>query len=43
LEKGRYDIAFPWLFAHIMKLLRIIPIGLYFWLVRKFVWRNPAN
>ncbi len=43
LEKGQYDIAFPWVFARVMKLLRIIPIGLYFWLVRTFVWRNPTG
>ncbi len=35
-EKGRFDIHFPKRFTRIMKLLRVLPYGLYFPAVRRF-------
>lgn len=35
IEAGRFDIAFPWRFTRILKLLRLLPYGWYFALVRR--------
>lgn len=37
LASDRFEIAFPWLFARLMKLLRILPYGLYFRLTQRMV------
>jgi short-subunit dehydrogenase len=37
LEVGRFEIAFPWQFVSIMKLLHSLPYGIYFWITRKMV------
>ena len=37
LRARRYEIVFPTWFAAAMKILRIVPNGAYFWLVRTFV------
>jgi short-subunit dehydrogenase len=34
LEKGRFEIAFPWQMAAMMKLGRLMPYRLYFWYAR---------
>ena len=37
LVSRRFEIAFPWQFATILKLGRMMPNRLYLWLIRKFV------
>ena len=37
LEKGKFEIAFPWQMVAMLKLTRILPYRAYFWLVRNFV------
>lgn len=37
LVKGKFEIAFPRRFVAIMKLARILPYSVYFWLMRRFV------
>jgi len=43
LERRKYDVSFPWLFVFFMKLLRMVPNGIYFWLIRTFVWKQSAS
>lgn len=35
LQSQRFEIRFPWLFSSVLKLLRLLPYGLYFRLVSK--------
>lgn len=35
MEKRKFEIAFPLPFVLILKFLRMLPYGLYFWLIRK--------
>lgn len=37
LRRGRFEIAFPWRFVLLMKLLRLLPDGLFFALTRRMV------
>jgi short-subunit dehydrogenase len=37
LERGKYEITFPWQLAAFMKLLRLVPNGLFFWYARTFM------
>ena len=37
IEKGEFDTHFPKRFSRFLKLLRILPYPLYFWIVRRFV------
>lgn len=37
LKKDRFEIAFPWQMVWSLKIARILPYRLYFWLVRRFV------
>lgn len=37
LDSRRFEIAFPWLFTRLMKLLRILPYGLFFAATRRIV------
>lgn len=37
IEKGEFDIHFPKRFSRFLKLLRILPYPIYFWLLRTFV------
>lgn len=39
LRRGQFEIAFPWRFALLMKLLRLLPNGLFFALTRRMVRR----
>jgi len=39
LRRGQFEIAFPWRFAMLMKLLRLLPNGLFFALTRRMVRR----
>jgi hypothetical protein len=34
LEKGRFEIAFPWQLVALMKLGRTLPYSLFFWYAR---------
>jgi short-subunit dehydrogenase len=40
LASGRFEIAFPWQFVWGLKLLRLLPYRLYFWLVHKIIPKN---
>jgi len=35
LQSDRFEIVFPWRFAYVMKLLRILPYGLFFAITRR--------
>jgi short-subunit dehydrogenase len=37
LEKGKFEIAFPWQLVSLMKLGRLLPYPLYFWYARTFL------
>lgn len=37
LERGKFEIAFPWQMALSLKLARILPYSLYFWALRTFM------
>jgi NADP-dependent 3-hydroxy acid dehydrogenase YdfG len=37
IEQGEFDIHFPKRFSRFLKLLRILPYPMYFWIVRRFV------
>ena len=37
IQKGEFDIHFPKRFSRFLKLLRILPYPIYFWIVRRFV------
>lgn len=39
LEKGKFEIAFPWQMVATLKLARVLPYPIYFWLVRNVVAR----
>ena len=41
LERGRYEIAFPWQLVTILKVLRMMPNSLFLWLMRRNVARPP--
>lgn len=42
LARRRFEIAFPFGFTTAMKLLRVVPDVVYFWVIRTFVTRNRA-
>ena len=35
LKSGKFEIAFPWQLVTLLKVLRVLPYGLYFWLMRR--------
>ncbi len=37
LESSRFEITFPWLFACLMKMLRLLPYGVYFAVTRRMI------
>lgn len=37
LQKGRFEIAFPWPMVTLMKLGRVMPYGAFFWFSRNFL------
>ena len=42
LERRKYEIIFPTGFVLAMKMLRLVPNTVYFWVVRTFIWnRTP--
>ncbi len=40
LQSGKFEIAFPWPLVTLLKLLRILPYGLYFWIMRRIMPRT---
>ena len=40
LVKLKYEVAFPFMFTFFIKLLRILPNTLYFYIIRKLVWKS---
>lgn len=40
LQQRRFEISFPWQLVSMLKLLRILPYPLYFFLVRRFITKN---
>jgi short-subunit dehydrogenase len=40
LERGRFEIAFPWQTVATLKLARVLPYPLYFWFARTFLMPN---
>lgn len=40
LMDEKYEIVFPRRFVYAIKLLRILPNALFFWIVRKFIWKR---
>jgi len=43
LERGHYEIAFPWQLVTLLKLLRMLPNRVFLWLMRKYVARPPET
>ena len=43
LERGQFEIAFPWQTVAMMKLMRMLPYSAYFWLVRNVIARESVN
>jgi hypothetical protein len=37
LHRRRFEIAYPWRFVAILKVARVLPYALYFWLVRRAI------
>ncbi len=37
LDKRKFEIAFPWQLVSLLKIMRILPYGLYFWVARTFL------
>ena len=42
LERKKFEIAFPWPLVNSMKAMRILPYGVFFWLIDKFVLRKTT-
>lgn len=42
LDKGRFEIVFPWRMAVTMKVFRILPYSVVFWLTRKMLPKSNA-
>jgi short-subunit dehydrogenase len=40
LERRKYEIIFPTGFVLAMKMLRLVPNTVYFWVVRTFIWKR---
>ncbi len=40
LQSSRFEIAFPWQLVGLLKLLRLLPYRLYFWLLRRVIPRG---
>ena len=40
LVKQKYEVAFPFMFTFFIKFLRILPNTLYFYIIRKLVWKS---
>jgi short-subunit dehydrogenase len=43
LEQGKFEIAFPRRFSFIIKIGRVLPYRLYFWIIRTYVAPAPAT
>ena len=42
LERRRYEIIFPRRFVYALKLLRLLPNAVFFWIVRTFIMRSET-
>ncbi len=40
LEKGRYEIAFPWPLVTMLKIARVMPNRVFLWWVRRFILKS---
>ena len=40
LAKGKFEVAYPRSFVRILKIARLLPYGLYFWLIRRYVLKG---
>ncbi len=40
LAKGKFEVAYPGRFVAILKIARLLPYGLYFWLIRKYLLKD---
>ena len=40
LGKFKYEVTFPFIFTFFIKFLRILPNTLYFYIIRKLVWKG---
>ena len=43
LERGKFEIAFPWQTVAMLKLARVLPYPAYFWLIRNVVARAAED
>lgn len=43
LARSSFEIAFPRRFVFLLKVARLLPYGLYFWLIDRAVLRRPEN
>jgi short-subunit dehydrogenase len=43
LEKGKFEITFPWQLAAMMKVARVMPYGMFFWYMRTFFASPPRK
>lgn len=43
LKRSSFEVRFPWAFTSAMKILRLLPNRLYFWVVRRFIHKSPAG
>lgn len=43
LERKKYEIRFPLMFTFAMKLMRVLPNGVYFWAMRSFIMKSLAH
>jgi NAD(P)-dependent dehydrogenase (short-subunit alcohol dehydrogenase family) len=40
LAKGQFEVAYPWPFVTILKIARVLPYRLYFWLIKRGVLKT---
>ena len=43
LQKGKFEIVFPWQMTAMMKFARLLPYPAYFWLVRNVIAKQASE